>query len=33
MVLAHGDVVLERSAADLRRDPDLLTESYLGRTA
>jgi branched-chain amino acid transport system ATP-binding protein len=33
MVLAHGDVVLERSAAELRRDPDLLTESYLGRTA
>jgi hypothetical protein len=25
--------VLERSAAELRRDPDLLTESYLGRTA
>jgi len=33
MVLAHGDVVLERSAAELRKDPDLLTESYLGRTA
>jgi branched-chain amino acid transport system ATP-binding protein len=32
MVLAHGDVVLERSAADLRGDPDLLKESYLGRT-
>jgi branched-chain amino acid transport system ATP-binding protein len=33
LVLAHGDVVLERSAAELRKDPDLLTESYLGRTA
>ena len=33
IVLAHGDVVLERSAAELRRDPHLLTESYLGRTA
>jgi branched-chain amino acid transport system ATP-binding protein len=33
MVLAHGDVVLERSAAELRRDPVLLKESYLGRTA
>jgi len=33
IVLAHGDVVLERSAAELRRDPELLTESYLGRTA
>jgi branched-chain amino acid transport system ATP-binding protein len=33
LVLAHGDVVLERTAAELRRDPDLLTESYLGRTA
>jgi branched-chain amino acid transport system ATP-binding protein len=33
LVLAHGDVVLERSAAELRRDPDLLTESYLGHTA
>ena len=33
IVLAHGDVVLERSAAELRRDPRLLTESYLGRTA
>lgn len=33
MVLAHGDVVLERPAAELRRDPVLLKESYLGRTA
>jgi branched-chain amino acid transport system ATP-binding protein len=33
MVLAHGDVVLERSAAELRQNPGLLTESYLGRTA
>jgi branched-chain amino acid transport system ATP-binding protein len=33
MVLAHGDVVLERPAAELRQNPDLLTESYLGRTA
>ncbi len=33
LVLAHGDVVLERPAAELRRDPHLLTESYLGRTA
>src|SRR6202044_2947980 len=32
MVLAHGDVVLERPAAELRRDPVLLKESYLGRT-
>jgi branched-chain amino acid transport system ATP-binding protein len=33
MVLAHGDVVLERPAADLRQYPDLLKESYLGRRA
>ena len=33
MVLAHGDTVLERPAAELRRDPALLKESYLGRTA
>jgi branched-chain amino acid transport system ATP-binding protein len=33
MVLAHGDVVLERPSAELRQDPHLLTESYLGRTA
>jgi branched-chain amino acid transport system ATP-binding protein len=33
MVLAHGDVVLERPAAELRRDPVLLKESYLGHTA
>jgi ABC-type branched-subunit amino acid transport system ATPase component len=33
MVLAHGDVVLETLAAELRRDPLLLKESYLGRTA
>jgi branched-chain amino acid transport system ATP-binding protein len=33
IVLAHGDVVLERPAAELRRDPVLLKESYLGRTA
>jgi branched-chain amino acid transport system ATP-binding protein len=33
MVLAHGDVVLERPAAELRADPELLKESYLGRTS
>src|SRR5260370_10691508 len=33
MVLAHGDVVLERPAAELRANPELLKESYLGRTA
>jgi branched-chain amino acid transport system ATP-binding protein len=33
MVLAHGDVVLERPAAELRGDPVLLKESYLGRTS
>jgi branched-chain amino acid transport system ATP-binding protein len=33
IVLAHGDVVLERPAAELRADPVLLKESYLGRTA
>jgi branched-chain amino acid transport system ATP-binding protein len=33
MVLAHGDVVLERSAAELRCDPVLLKESYLGRAS
>ncbi|MCW2525392.1 MAG: livF [Pseudonocardiales bacterium] len=32
-VLAHGDVVLERPAAELREQPHLLQESYLGRTA
>jgi branched-chain amino acid transport system ATP-binding protein len=32
-VLAHGDVVLERPAAELRADPVLLKDSYLGRTA
>jgi branched-chain amino acid transport system ATP-binding protein len=32
-VLAHGDVVLERPAAALRDDPELLKASYLGRTA
>jgi hypothetical protein len=32
-VLAHGDVVLERPAAELRADPVLLKESYLSRTA
>lgn len=32
-VLAHGDVVLERPAAALRDDPELLRASYLGRTA
>jgi len=33
VVLAHGDVVLERDAAELRETPDLLRSSYLGRTA
>jgi hypothetical protein len=28
-----GDVVLERPAAELRANPELLKESYLGRTA
>jgi branched-chain amino acid transport system ATP-binding protein len=32
-VLAHGEVVLHRPAADLRDDMDLLRESYLGRAA
>jgi branched-chain amino acid transport system ATP-binding protein len=29
-VLAHGDLVLARAAADLRDDPEFLTRSYLG---
>jgi len=33
VVLAHGDVVLEREAAELRDAPELLRSSYLGRTA
>jgi branched-chain amino acid transport system ATP-binding protein len=33
IVLAHGDVVLERPADVLRADPSLLKDSYLGRTA
>jgi len=33
LVLAHGDVVLERPAAELRRDPVLLKDSYLGHTS
>src|SRR3984885_11056924 len=31
--VADRAMVLARSPAELRRDPDLLTESYLGRTA
>jgi branched-chain amino acid transport system ATP-binding protein len=33
IVLAHGDVVLEDSAAALRDDPERLRASYLGKTA
>ena len=33
VVLAHGDIVLEQAASVLRDDPQLLKESYLGRTA
>jgi branched-chain amino acid transport system ATP-binding protein len=32
-VLAHGDVVLEKPASELREHPKLLTESYFGRSA
>jgi branched-chain amino acid transport system ATP-binding protein len=32
-VLAHGEIVLSRPAADLRADMDLLRESYLGGSA
>ncbi len=32
-VLAHGEIVLHRPAADLRDDMDLLRDSYLGRAA
>jgi branched-chain amino acid transport system ATP-binding protein len=33
IVLAHGDTVLERPAAELRDDPSLLKAAYLGKTA
>jgi branched-chain amino acid transport system ATP-binding protein len=33
VVLAHGDSVLEGPASELRADPSLLKDAYLGRTA
>lgn len=33
VVLVHGDLVLSASAAELRADPSLLEEAYLGRRA
>lgn len=32
-VLSHGEIVLDRPAAELRRDRDLLVASYLGEAA
>jgi branched-chain amino acid transport system ATP-binding protein len=32
-VLAHGEIVLDRPAVELRNDMDLLRDSYLGRAA